>query len=100
MNELIKIHIENTECTKCFHFPVCSRHMGGMDLCKCEDFIPAANVAPVVYGMWTMCVDEADYEYGVCSVCGYIEGDAFPRGDIPNFCPNCGADMIGVAAND
>lgn len=43
---------------------------------------------------WIMYTDEADYEYGVCSECGYRERDAFPRGDVPNYCSNCGAQMI------
>lgn len=46
-------------------------------------------------GKWIMGTDIADYEYGTCSVCGYVEWDAFPRGDTPNYCPNCGADMRG-----
>ena len=45
-------------------------------------------------GFWIMNVDEADYEYGTCSVCGYNERDAFPRGDTPNYCSNCGTQMV------
>lgn len=45
-------------------------------------------------GYWIMGVDEAGYEYGTCSACGYVEQDAFPRGDIPNYCSHCGLKMI------
>ena len=47
----------------------------------------------VVHGRWIMGVDIADYEYGVCSVCGYDERNAFPCGYTPKFCPECGARM-------
>lgn len=56
---------------------------------------PAADVAEVRHGEWWMQTDIADYPYGTCSVCGYVEWDAFPRGDTPNYCPNCGAKMDG-----
>ena len=45
-------------------------------------------------GYWITGVDEAGYEYGTCSACGYVEQDAFPRGDIPNYCSHCGLKMI------
>ena len=48
---------------------------------------------PVVHAYWIMGVDIADYEYGVCSNCGYDERDAFPCGRTPKFCPECGAIM-------
>lgn len=47
----------------------------------------------VRHGKWIMGIDEADYEYGTCSVCGYVEWDAFPRGDTPHYCSGCGAKM-------
>lgn len=52
VEQLIEAHTKNFECAKCFHFPVCSRLMGGMDLSKCEDFIPTADVSPIKYGEW------------------------------------------------
>ena len=54
-----------------------------------------ADVQEVKHGKWKMGIDEADYEYGTCSVCGYIEWDAFGRGDYPFFCSRCGAKMDG-----
>ena len=49
-----------------------------------------------IKAFWIMHTDEADYEYGygTCSECGYTERDAFPRGDTPNYCSNCGAQMV------
>lgn len=47
----------------------------------------------IKHGRWIMGVDEADYLYGECSVCGYVERDAFPCGRTPKFCPECGAKM-------
>ena len=57
--------------------------------------LPTADVQEVKHGKWIMGIDEADYEYGTCSVCGYIEWDTFGRGDYPFFCSNCGAKMDG-----
>ncbi len=54
---------------------------------------PVSDVVPVVHGRWIMGVDEADYAYGECSVCGYIERDAFPCGRTPKYCSECGAKM-------
>ena len=54
---------------------------------------PPADVVEVRHGEWWIQTDIADYPYGTCSVCGYVEWDAFPRGDTPNYCPNCGAKM-------
>lgn len=68
-----------------------------------EDFysIPAADVAPVVHGLWVEHLDEME-----CSVCkrqwNYCDNDT----NTFNFCPNCGAKMDGgdndacVGSND
>lgn len=53
------------------------------------------DVDCVKHGEWIMGVDIADYEYGTCSVCGYVEYDKFPTGNIPNYCSGCGAKMKG-----
>jgi hypothetical protein len=44
-------------------------------------------------GKWMMGEDLAGYEYGVCSICGYVEYDAFPTGRTPKYCSNCGTRM-------
>ena len=56
---------------------------------------PTVDAVEVVHGRWIMGVDIADYEYGVCSVCGYEERDAFPCNRTPKYCPECGAKMDG-----
>lgn len=53
--------------------------------------MPAADVAPVVHGMW----DNLDgYKTRrVCSVCGW---DVPEYGKFYSYCPNCGAKMDGA----
>ena len=57
--------------------------------------MPTLEVRPVVHAKWMMGLDIADYEYGVCSACGYYEWHAFPCNYTPKFCPECGATMDG-----
>lgn len=56
---------------------------------------PAADVAPVVHGVW-VCVNKADpisgYRY---SKCRHIVGF-----DLTPYCPNCGARMDGKDGGD
>lgn len=53
--------------------------------------MPAADVAPVVYGRW-ISKNTSGYDWiFVCSNCDYI--DRYPFNDRHNFCPNCGAKM-------
>ena len=59
------------------------------------DNIPAVDAVEVVHGRWEMGVDEGDYDYGTCSVCGYNEYNAFCCLLPHNYCPNCGAKMDG-----
>lgn len=65
-------------------------------LCDVGD-APTADVVEVKHGRWIIGEDEAEYEYGVCSVCDHREWDAFAYGRdrVPNYCPNCGARMDG-----
>ena len=56
---------------------------------------PAVDAVEVVHGRWEMGIDEGDYEYGTCSVCGYNEYNAFGCCLPHNYCPNCGAKMDG-----
>lgn len=61
---------------------------------------PPADVKPVVRGEWISKGENAfewcDYK---CSVCGqapdyFVYGtEEWGCGELPNFCPNCGADM-------
>ena len=52
---------------------------------------PTADVRENVRGEWELCED-ADGEYGVCSVCG-TDADFSHYGLAYPFCPNCGASM-------
>ena len=54
------------------------------------DFIPAADVAPVVHGRWNS-MDGYKMRV-VCSVCGW---DVPEYGKFYSYCPNCGAKMDG-----
>ena len=78
--------------------------------------IPAADVRPVVRGMWLT----QEYMYGTedqedcwierkaeegdtayCSICRKTAGiDEAEDYVLSNFCPNCGADMRGEGSND
>lgn len=54
------------------------------------DEIPAADVAPVVHGVW-VCVNKIDPISGYrCSKCRRRVGF-----DLTPYCPNCGAKMDG-----
>lgn len=56
------------------------------------DFIPAADVRPVVRGRWEWhgpCRDSNGKFWATCSACRERQR----LGDFQRFCPNCGADM-------
>lgn len=56
---------------------------------------PAADVAPVVHGLW-VCVNKIDPISGYrCSKCRHIVGF-----DLTPYCPNCGAKMDGGDSNE
>ena len=61
-------------------------------ICVLHD-APAADVAPVVHGLWVEHLNEME-----CSVCkrqwNYCDNDT----NTFNFCPNCGAKMDGGAS--
>ena len=61
-----------------------------------EDFysIPAADVAPVVYGRWVSVAGKRDR---ICSRCLYNEPykNADDDAEAFEFCPHCGAKMDG-----
>lgn len=64
------------------------------ELMSAISIIPAADVAPVRHGRWTMSSDRPDTI--ICSCCD----SAFDvwKADIKrhNYCPNCGARMEGA----
>ena len=61
----------------------------------CIDRVKPVDAVEVVHGRYEMGIDEGDYEYGTCSVCGYNEYNAFGCCLPHNYCPNCGAKMDG-----
>lgn len=48
------------------------------------DETKAEVIGEVKHGKW---------KQGCCSECGYDWGKDAPTASVPNFCPNCGADM-------
>lgn len=96
------------------------RHSGVVDVAmEAVELLPAADVAPVVYGEWELFLcDEDAYEHHRCSVCKNlawfeyenetmwdenIDGEMVECGDVScgitehltPFCPMCGAKMDG-----
>ena len=55
------------------------------------DFIPAAEVRPVVRGRWEIVTGSNGKEYMVCSECRVSQ----TLTGTFSYCPNCGADMRG-----
>lgn len=61
--------------------------------------IPAADVAPVVHGQWTLVRKQADGGIYGCSKCRReYTFNSFCYHN--NFCPNCGAKMDGGAEHE
>ena len=68
---------------------------GWYDALCCLEQLPAADVAPVVHGVWA-CVNKIDPISGYrCSKCRRIVGF-----DLTPYCPNCGAKMDGGDSNE
>lgn len=63
------------------------------------EFVPAADVRPVVRGRWEWmgpCRDSGGRLWATCTACGLRQR----LGDFTMFCPHCGADMRGGLNND
>lgn len=71
---------------------------GVESLMEYVEWLPAADVAPVVHGEWTFAFDFHDYDFYHCSVCGRLE-ILLKNHDINAQCPycHCGAKMDGGA---
>lgn len=96
LNRLNKVHMDNRPFDAGVQF--------GVDhAISCIIEAPAADVAPVVHGMW---VDEdfpgkpsSGNGIAICSVCGEMSHKAehgYPI--LSKYCPNCGAKMNGGKA--
>ena len=61
--------------------------------------IPAVDAVPVVHGRWykpTGMMPPEHHGRHRCSVCGHMAFYEWPgREALPDYCPNCGADMRG-----
>ena len=81
----------------------------GLEPSQYIEALPAADVAPVVYGHW---ICEWDQESGTttitCSQCKcnrvmkgcYVSTDGTALWDEENYCPDCGAKMDGGADHE
>lgn len=62
------------------------------------DYVPAAEVAPVVHGKWEASKKAFSYYHYRCSVCGcdnYSHTGRDGKVGIMRYCPNCGSKMDG-----
>ena len=62
------------------------------------DEIPAADVAPLVYGRWIERRSPHAME-GISAKCSACSKNVQYLGNPLNYCPNCGAKMDGGAEN-
>ena len=62
------------------------------DLAEVLVNLPTVDAKPVVHGSWEKTRLAGEYE---CSNCHSIEYESLTKSGfkLPNFCPNCGADM-------
>ena len=105
IKQAIKTHIENTECIKCLHFPVCSRIMGGMNLKRCADYSPSTNArCPVCSGEQIIRQDcdngyyvEVDRKQQEMSI--WFQDECLAVFSI-DHCPTCGKELNGGNIND
>ena len=86
------------EALKNAFWSACQNCLSEDDVADLIEAAPAADVAPVVHGVWkTGFTDKENKTTGVeCSECNaYFELDLFDFGLCYNYCPNCGARMDG-----
>lgn len=85
--EKITHQINNLECLNCIHFQVCSRHMGGMDLMKCEDYKEELHAEWIPIDVYYSPMNRYVIQGYRCSNCK-TKFDNYS-----NYCPHCGAIM-------
>ena len=97
--------IKNAEARYCDPCKEIGKDYNGLNCRACwvDDMVgdvedtPAADVAPVVYGMWVYAKTYYDIDECNCSLCGQLMTTAIDKR--MNYCPNCGAKMDGGAEN-
>ena len=62
------------------------------DAIQCVKAIPAADVAEVRHGRW---IEQEKYTFGVMYDCSICDNRILDNGHSWNYCPNCGAYMMG-----
>lgn len=84
-------YIKSEQCKTCSDIGLCG-NCAVLVAVKLLEKVPAADVAPVVHGRWIkddfLSDDVNNAEK--CSQCGELIGWF---GNLPNYCPNCGAKM-------
>lgn len=99
MAEYIERKVALAEMEELFHKtdPNGEEQTGFLKCHRIVRTLPAADVAPVVHGEWVEGAEHFTngfYE-AECSVCGnYIRWNEGNSGEW-NYCPNCGAKMVG-----
>ena len=92
-------------CSGCEYVPIEEKENCPYRFTGCQEYanifaIPAADVRPVVRGKWIdrwYCSNMSGYEYAMkCSVCENPTYRISLAEKMPNYCPNCGADMREV----
>lgn len=60
-----------------------------------QEAVDAWNARAEAQGHWEIIVDDYDCEMMLCSVCKseFYDGDNDTVDQLPNYCPNCGAEM-------
>ena len=106
--ELVEHLSKYENCKNCYHLPSCDAWVRNAtrlyndyeySVEKCPYYIPAADVVPVVHGMWKV-IHQTINPFGVELECSNCEQRAIFGNTSAKFCPNCGADMRGVAVNE
>lgn len=83
-------------CKDCIHSGVCYKENDYDKFPdRCGDFISDEVLDERPQGEW-MKIEAPSYTIIRCTCCGYKDNAIY----IPNYCPECGADMRGGAGND
>lgn len=88
-------------CKECLHYDACVlneaywvKHNADQ---ACSVFKDKTKYVEQKQGRWEIIVDDYDCEMMQCSCCGaeFYDGDNDTVDSLHNYCPNCGAKMVG-----